>query len=243
MTDKDYELLSQYIDSELSPGAADVLRQRLTKEPGLQANLERMQAVDQSLQMAFSGPDSGRVPTEVIDLLQPEPTGARVIPFPSRKSRSGWGFAIAASLVAACGLVLTQDWQNGATISLDSMDGDALLSQMLDQSPSRGDAWEDLSDGRQFRAVLSFPHITGHWCREYLMSEDTGLSRGVACRTEGKWITHVSVPDHSLNGSSSEYRPAGANNPSSIAEFIDSFANDIPLDANQEAELIAEGWE
>ena len=113
---------------------------------------------------------------------------------------------------------------------------------MLDQAPSRGDGWDNLSDGRQFRAVLSFPHITGNWCREYLTSGGTGHSRGIACRTEGKWITHVSVPDQSLNGSITEYRPAGADNPSSIADFIDSFANDIPLDAVQEAKLIAQDW-
>lgn len=241
MTDNDYELLSQYIDGELPSGAADQLRQRLTQEPDLQLSLERMAAVDQSLQMAFSGPGSERVPAQVTELLQP--ASAEVIPFPTRQGRSGRGFAIAASLVAACGLVLTQTWQNGVTGESESKGGDVLLSQVLEQSPSRGDGWENLADGRQFRAVLSFPHKSGHWCREYLMSEGSGHSRGIACRTEGNWVAHISVPDQSLNGSITEYRPAGANNPNSIADFIDSFSNDIPLNTSQEAELIADGWE
>lgn len=241
MTDKDYELLSQYIDGELSSGAADELRQRLAEDSGLQAQLQRMQAVNQSVQKAFSGIEREQVPAEVSELLQP--AGAKVIPFPSRQGRSRVGFAIAASLVATCGLVLTQNWQDSATGSPASIGGDTLLSQVLEQSPSRGDGWDSLADGRQFRAVLSFPHISGQWCREYLLSEDSGNSRGIACRTQGNWVTHVSVAEQTLNGATAEYRPAGADNPDAIANFIDSFANDIPLDSGQEENLISDGWE
>ena len=237
MNDQDYELLSQYLDGELPAAAALELKQRLLQEPQLRAEYEAMRKVNRSVQQAFSSAASTEVPAKVARLLQPAPATA----LPGRQPRNAWGLAVAASLVAVCGLVLSQNWLNTGSAPVP---GDILLSEALEQSQSRGDGWESLADGRQFRAVLSFPHKTGSWCREYLMAEDSGHSRGIACRTEGKWITHISVPGQEPgNDSADQYRPAGAASPDVIGGFMSDYAGDIPLDASQEAALIAEGWD
>ena len=241
MNDKDYELLSQHLDGELPAADALELKQRLLREPDLRASFEEMRTVNRALQQAFSCAESTQVPPRVAQLLQPAAQSTAAKASPGRQQRSPWGFAVAASLVAVCGLVLSQNWLNtGASPAA----GDVLLSDALEQSQSRGDGWENLADGRRFRAVLSFPHKTGGWCREYLMAEESGHSRGIACRTEGRWITHISVAGQdSGNDSADQYRPAGAANPDVIGGFMSNYAGDIPLDANQEAELIAEGWD
>ena len=102
MDERDLELLSQYMDGELSVEAAQDLRQRLIAEPQLRASLERMQKADQSVKQAFIGTDA--VPAGIAAMLAPAGSG---------HTRTGWfRGAIAASLVVAAALVVP-DWQQG----------------------------------------------------------------------------------------------------------------------------------
>jgi len=64
----------------------------------------------------------------------------------------------------------------------------------------------------------------------------------VACRDGDTWATTV-LANVELAAPAAEYRPAGAGDSDAIAAFIDENAADIPLDARQEAELIARRWQ
>jgi hypothetical protein len=155
------------------------------------------------------------------------------VPLPHRRL-ANWGFALAASLVVA--VAATQLVQQGSQPSADTM-----LSAALDNI-SRGSGWETLADGRNVRSVLSFQSTSGAWCREYLMADGDAAWHGVACRQDEGWATAV-LASTELAESSTEYRPAGATDSVDIANFIDLNAADIPLDARQEAELIARDWQ
>jgi hypothetical protein len=143
------------------------------------------------------------------------------------------GFAIAASLLAATGLLFFEASQPGSNNPLQA---DALLAQALEHSPSRAEGWNQLSDGRQVQPMLSFYSKSNGWCREYRLADHGQQLRGVACRGEKHWV-------NGIPGASGDYRPAGASDISPIQHFVDTQARDIPLSARAEAELIANGWQ
>lgn len=231
-TEQDYELLSQYLDRELSPSAAQLLEQRLETEPQLKARLCGLQSLQRQIQHAYSGIDAEAVPQRITALLQDAPV--RIVPLPHKRVMN-WGFALAASLVVAVAATQLAQWERSAGV-------DAALSVALENTPSQASGWMTLADGRNVRPVLSFQHKTGNWCREYLVAEAGASWHGVACRGDKGWSTAV-LASADLVDSGAEYRPAGADDSTEVADFIDLHAADIPLDAAGEADLIAREWQ
>ena len=238
MTEQDYELLSQYLDDELTESAAAELEQRLTKDTKLTAGLERLRLENERLKEAFNAPGLETVPARIVALLEQD-TQPSIIPLPHRRL-AGWGFALAASLVvAASALLITQG--NPAATRQSAPLADSMLSRVLEQSPSRSSGWETLADGRQARPILSFASKAGNWCREYLVSGADGYSQGVACRSDGAWVTRV-IARAQVPRTASEYRPAGSTDADQVADFIAAQAAGIALDSQQERELISRQW-
>jgi hypothetical protein len=227
MKEQDYELISQYIDGELEAGQAQALRQRLLAEPDLRAAYESMRATDSRVRNAFEGAWTQQVPVKVSALLHRD-TAA------TSQRRAAWGVAVAASVLAAAGLLLNPEWRGEES-------GDSALASVLDITPSGGPDWQLLEDGRQVRPVLSFAHVDGSWCREYLMSQDGATYRGVACRTDGQWVTGI-IDAQPLPGGTTEYRPATADDVDAVATFIVENGAGIPLSRSEEADLIASQW-
>lgn len=229
MNDHDFELLSQYIDGELDQLASRRLEQRLRAEPSLAATLAELQGQDHRLRSALSGTE--QVPARVSALLEQH---SNVVAMPRRTARPAWHYAVAASLIAAVGLVLTPSWQQAPS-------GGQMLAEALETSPSMADGWLSLEDGRQVRPVLSFQDVDGQWCREYLvLTQDQG-ERGVACREGNTWQTMVIAQAH-IPGDNGDYRPAGAGDSDKVAEFLAERARDIALSAAEEAQQIENHW-
>jgi hypothetical protein len=240
MSNQDFELLSTYLDGELDPAAARALEQRLQQEPLLARKLLQLRELQASLQLAFGdSADGTRVPVRIRELLQPQPV--RILPLPHRNNRWSTGarssVAIAASLILALGLVLMPQWQQRNPAA------DPVLSAALESSASRATGWDTLADGRQLRALLSFPSRDGSWCREYLLDSGAHTLRGVACRDDGSWEPRVTVEHTAINDSEAAYRPASADDSDPIAEFIAAKASDVAAGAEQESGLIANHWQ
>jgi hypothetical protein len=235
MNNQDYELLSQYIDGELDVSTTAQLQHRLDQDASLRQSLQAMQAVNTRVHAAFLNTDT--VPGHIPDLLGKKQSN--VVAFPQINRQSGWGFAIAASLLAASGLLM---FQNGGQMAGNFPEQDRLVSSVLGQTPSRGEGWDTLEDGSDFRPVLSFQTVSGQWCREYLLHSEASTGRGIACHTEGEWVTEV-FSSQSQPGTSTEYRPAGANDADAVANFITDQANAVALSANEEARMIANDWQ
>lgn len=228
MKDQDYELLSQYLDGELSATATSELRLRLMAEPELRAHYDRMRKVNADVHDTFNAPGSDAVPQRITQLLQSDSS--------ANKRRAGWGFAVAASLLAATGLLMNPEQ------AADSA-ADTVLTAALDNTPSRGDGWETLSDGRKLRPVLSFAHRDGSWCREYMLLQDDQSWRAVACRSAGQWTDSLRIASPAMQDSSTEYRPAGAGDIDKINAFIATHEAGIALSRKQEAEQISANWQ
>ncbi|MEQ9463649.1 MAG: hypothetical protein RJQ10_08310 [Haliea sp.] len=243
MTDRDFKLLSAYIDGELDPADASTLASRLAREPALRARLAEIEALQARLQDAARVSDGTPLPARIRDLLQPQPNGIRALPhrlarFPGSLRQ---GLAIAASLTAVAALLLVPQWQSGH----DREGRDTLLAAALETLPSRASGWDTLGDGRQLRTVLSFPNHEGSWCREYVLTDaGAGSSvRGVACRDGGSWTTRIVTPQNQLPGrDEAAYRPASAGDSRDIASFIDQNAAGDVAGPKKEAELITRSW-
>jgi hypothetical protein len=230
MNEQDYQLLSQYLDGELDELSASRLQQRLQAEPELKSTLNKLGEMDNRVKGAFEGQD--QAPQRLIDMLRPTPSN--VVAFPTRQPRPAWQYAIAASLVAAAGLLLMPNSQNSAPTG-------PTLASVLESTPSMASGWETLADGRDIRPVLSFRDIEGSWCREFLVADSGDGERGVACRENGNWHTQV-LAAADIPGPSSEFRPAGAGDADVIADYLAQRAADIALSAQEEQALIAADW-
>jgi hypothetical protein len=239
MTDRDYELLSQYLDGELDAGAAAALEQRLAEEPDLADLLARLRRLDADIAASVCASATDSVPEHVAALLRDD---GKVVPLrrPLRRTlhRAAWPAALAASVVAALALLLVpgEDGQQPLTGS------DALLASALESEPSRAEGWVTLTDGRALQPVLTFPDRDGNWCREFLLRDDDQDWRGVACREAGRWETQV-VARETFLAAEEAYRPAGAGDNDKVAGFITRNAADIALGASEEQALIASDWQ
>lgn len=247
MTYTDEELLSQYLDGELGAVDASQLEQRLAAEPQLQASYQSMRKTNETLKSTFNSTRARAVPARIISTVQqsgssPSKTSGNVVPFPGRQRKASWGFAIAASIMAASGLLLVQG--TGQQLAGPSPAADTLLAQALEITPSRGEEWDVLEDGREVRPVLTYARVGGGWCREYLLADQTGQSRGIACKRDGgTWITEAVDTMAQQSVSSDEYRTAGAGDSDKIATFTGNNATGIALSAEQEQALIAARWQ
>ncbi|TDG13553.1 hypothetical protein E2F43_08440 [Seongchinamella unica] len=230
MNEQDYQLLSQYLDGELNDIAARQLEQRLQAEPQLRASLEEMGKLDDRVKQAFAGTD--KAPQRIVAMLRP---ASNIVSFPARRQRRAWQYAVAASLVAAAGVLLAPQWQQNAPAG-------PTLAGILETTPSMAAGWKTLADGSQVRPVLSFHSMDGNWCREYLLSVSGEAQRGVACREAGQWDNRV-LAAAELPGSASEFRPAGAGDADAVADFLAEHAEGIPLSAADEKALIDTHWE
>jgi hypothetical protein len=246
ITEQDYELLSQYLDGELPSGPQAQLERRLATEPALQAGLGRLQALQRQLEATYGQLGDGPVPERILALLQGAPeraaqhssATAKIVRLPARRTVYR-GFALAASLVVAVSAVLVSQWDRQ---SVETGANDSALFAALESTPSRATGWETLTDGRNLRPVLSFRNSSGNWCREYLVGDSEGHWHGVACRGSEGWANEVLTATQ-LADSSDQYRPAGAADSMDVADYIDRNANGIPLDAREEANIMARGWQ
>ncbi len=250
MITKDEELLSQYLDSELNTQESQQLEQRLANDSALQLMLDEMRNMDQTLKNSYQTSRARTVPARILDMLSkplsqsssPSKAEGDVIPFPTRQRKARWSFAIAASVMAASGLLLVQGTGQQLADQSSGAGADTLLSQALENIQSRGNGWEILSDGRKVRPVLTYARLGGGWCREYLLSTEVETSRGIACRqSEGNWVNEV----HEVQPAASEsleYRTAGAGESDKVAQFMSNSADGIALNGEREEELIATKW-
>jgi hypothetical protein len=246
MTKQDEELLSRYLDGELPAPEALHLQNRLDADPQLQLRFQRMQEVNETLKSTFNNPAARTVPVRIISMLtrsgvQSKVSAPNVVAFSGRQRKASWSFAIAASIMAASGLLFVQG--TGQQLAGPASAPDVQLAQELETAPSKAEGWDVLTDGRQVRLVLTYARIGGGWCREYLLSAQGEHSHGIACRRDqGTWITETLDIQAQQAASPNEYRTAGAGDSDQVANFIESSAADIALSAQKEQELISTGW-
>ncbi|MEM8562142.1 MAG: hypothetical protein AAGF57_07890 [Pseudomonadota bacterium] len=233
ISEHDHELLSRYLDGELSEQELALLRKRLASELSLNRHLKEMRALQSKIQAVYEDMARGDAPAPIRQMLEHPRTQAGAL---RSRRLTHWGYGLAASLIVAAGAVQI------STQKHDVNDPDQLLSIALDDSESMASGWEALADGRKLRPVLSFQSTSGDWCREYMLADGDLRWHGVACRHDGTWSTDV-VASVEPTDESAAYRPAGASTSEAVNNYISASAADIPLSLSEEAGLIARDWQ
>jgi len=229
---KDDELLSRWLDGELDAGLSASLEHRLTLEPELADKLRAFEHNDSALRAMYRRSAQAPSPALSARIL------ASDLPRVDTNPKTGWrNMAIAASMTLAVALGLVLQGQGPA----DALAMDPLLADALETIPSRAEGWDTLEDGRELRAVLTFPAADGAWCREFMTATEEGHWRGVACRHEGSWVTQVIGREVFLEQSQG-YQAASAQDSNAIARFIDATATDVALSLAQEQSLLSTSW-
>ena len=228
------ELLSRFLDGDLSSGEQADLEEKLANDASLRARFESFKQQDDLLKASFRAKSTTVSPILVARLQKDDTQTA-----PSRWQRQATGLGLAASVVLAVTVGLMGLQAGPGTENRFEMD--TSLAQALSQTPSRAEGWDALDDDRNFRAVLTFPAASGNWCREFMVARSEDHWRGVACRHDGSWVTQVMAREVFLEESNS-YRTASAADVDQVSRFIDAEATDVALSAGQEAAVIDANW-
>lgn len=228
------ELLSRYMDGEATSEEVTSVEARLETDKAFAARLDIFKHNDALLKSSHASRGMD-VPPGLAARLACEQA-----PSVKTKGFRTPAFALAASLTMAIGLGLALQLAGTDTDSTPRMD--RALASALETKPSRAEGWDRLADGRELRAVLTFPAADGNWCREFMLATQDSHWRGVACREANTWVTQVIGREVFLDRETG-YRPAGANDNDSVARFIDNTAADVALSRKQELNVIASGWQ
>lgn len=258
MTNKDMdktddEILSSYIDGELSRDEADALTERLANEPALMQRLEALRSADSAVRDVYAAIDDAPLPDAVLDLFEQKPsedTADNVVAFPVRGFRQFLQapVAIAASVALIAGVLLADIFRQGTIPAFDevslvagTIDAQSGLHDLLENSASG--VPRDLGNGATAELVLSFEDSSGDFCRQLAVSETGRSAHGVACRRGDAWQLEVVAYGVPASPTGQFTMAAGAI-PEAVTTAVDGLIGaGETLDREQEILIISEGWE
>lgn len=206
------EVLSAYLDDELSVGQRSAVELRLKSDSAARARLEDMGAVDVALRQAF--------PAEKSHM-------DRLVAVTQAKTQAPRVFAIAAA--AVLGLFLGRFAMN------DSRDAFAISREQALVLDTRVSGERFSTREGAVEVVLTFQSDAGDLCRQFRLSPES--VDVFACRnSEAGWYMVAAQPAPI----GSAYIPAGASSP--IDAAISQLGPGEALDVEQERALINSEW-
>jgi hypothetical protein len=165
------------------------------------------------------------------------------------KPRRRRKYAIAAGVVlCAAGAASYLTWRGGAESANDPVtallriEPDTPLHRVLESTPS-AELVNVPADDAALRALLTFRAKDGRFCREFEILAGTRGSTGVACRAQGKWHAEVVMSAAAAPPSDNYYTPAGDSDEPAVSDVVDRLIRGDPLGAQDEARVLASGWE
>ncbi len=234
----DDELLSAYLDGELSAEREAELERRLEAIPALALKLERLSEANAALRDAYAPVAEEPMPQRVLDAIRRKPGTVRL------------PLAVAASVTLAIGVMLGLliAPQNDTPLTgLLTGNGDVARGSGLHDTLETWPSGNARAIGADLMAtpVLSFESREGGYCREIEIAGADVSAAALACRSDGGWRVEalgiLAVPAQGGGQPGGEFRPAGQAS-SAIDAAIDERILGDPLDAAAEAELIESAW-
>lgn len=174
------EILSAYLDEEVTPQERAAIEAALEASPSARARLERIEANDRALRAAnplktvrLDDPLARRIRAS---FAQSAPAGEARASF-LKTHRAAFG-ALAAGLV---GVIAGQSLEMAPlSVGSEAIGASAALARVLDEQPSGVER-----DG--VRVLFSFNAKDGAPCRQFAAASTHANAEGVACRDGGVW--------------------------------------------------------
>lgn len=221
LEEKDYELISQSLDGQLSPEQDAAFKKRLLQEPELNREYQNLKANDDKLKKAFATIDDKPLPQGLDKLLNDTP---------QQKKSSNIRYLAMAASVLAVSVLSYFGIQNDNSMAMSPA-----LTAALNNTPSMTPV--QLDDDTQFIVNQTFRHKDGFICRVY-MTQDTSIrARSVACKKKQKWQLEageqsvLSQDEHFVTASDQD---ANAN----VDHYLSLYKQGEQLTAEQEASYI-----
>ncbi len=235
------DMLSAYLDGELSPEERARVAAALAADPALAARLEALDAATRRFADAICETDAAPMPAGVEDLLRPK--ADNVVSFrPRKREQPKWAApaAMAASLLAL--VVAAGVFSNGPgganeslLIAAGPVDRASALHRALDRTPSA----ENAAIGKaRISPVATFRIASGDLCREFVASQDKDAVRAVACREDRQWTVKIAATEAAIAGG---YQPASGP-AAAISAYVDSAIEGDALGPDKERALIDAKW-
>lgn len=236
------EILSAFLDNELSEPEMNAVRDQIALDPALADRLAELASVDAELLRHYGAIDQQPLPEAIMSLLEPPAPVARpdnVVAFPWwRRLKEHSGKAVAAAVVA--GFAMTQ-WPGSPAVDDPAWPS---IAQVLEQQPS-GQAYEIHFDATVMPR-LTFRNQAGDWCRQFRVDSAAGASEQIACRDgRGDWDSVVEVqvssaPDSPNSPNSPKYQTASGG--SVLDDELDRMMAGQPVAPDGEAALLGRRW-
>lgn len=256
--ERDNEMLSAYLDGELSRAEADAMAKRLAREPDLAERLETLRSVDHAAVAAFRAVDERPIPARILDLIGEDEqdrhgdvsgTGNVVqLRKPAIVRLFQTPVAIAASVALVAGFFLSEMLGNGGdgesgAVYASRVPRDSDLHAVFDRGLS-GEPVE-LQEGRIAEPVLTFRSTDGSYCRQVRITGAADPADTLACRRNGNWdVELVSFGGAASAAPGTPYGQASSGGAAAMRAAIDRvMGREPPLGRTEEAEIIGEGWE
>lgn len=247
------EILSAYIDSELSADEQAAVRAAISKDAALARRLEALKAPDRLIAAAYGDIAEAPMPESVMALLysgggpagEAKRGGGNVLAFPGPRvfrAAAPWGAALAASIALAIGVGVGVELASSPASDGVLLAGPATsaLAVALDTTSS-GNSFEIADSGARITPVLSFRSVDGAPCREFAVSNGANAQRAVACRDSDGWSVKIAVavdPAAAPDG----YATASSAISAQFDNAVEAMIAGDPMAPADEQEMIARRW-
>lgn len=249
----DDELLSAFLDAELSESDMERVRQAINDNEELANRIAELSMADTLVQQTFSEIDNKPVPEAITQLLTTEPNTAtesdsspekpsdNVIQFPwwqrtGQKIKNG----------------LQQNYGVAAAIALTLVITSPMFTSLVSDNPSQ--QWAEvnnilthqqsgtevtLDDGQIIQPQASFISKNNQFCRQFYRQQNASATENIACREDQQWQLVASVTvEKSLSGT--QYNTAS--NDKALETTIDELIKGRFLNAAEESQAINNNW-
>jgi hypothetical protein len=238
--------LSAFLDGELAPTEMEALSLALETDAGLAARMERLGSANTAYLGAIGAIDGAPMKASLKAAMETPPT-AKVIAF---QPRSLGAFvtqhrAIAASLVCAAavwGLMSSMAGPGADDPLAPGADGMIVASSPVHRMLETGRTGEvvTISAGVSATPRLTFASDDGGFCRQFDVMNGESASAAIACREGDGWKTQVVA--YGLPKPSGDFQTASAARSPVLEAFLDQRMSGAPMNAEDEAKLLAGGW-
>lgn len=248
MNSVDIQLLSAYMDSELTPFEKENVEQRLSDDAAFWSLLQKLRQQDLCLRDAVGEIEKAPLPAALENLLNipanddtaPQKTEQAVSQPPKKRVAlfSALRVPMAAAVMLATALLLIGRTVYKGPDETPAFVRDAPVQIHISQALSSIVAGTTLHfEHGLITEILAFVRKDGALCKHYVEKNKGNLYEAVACYEEGNWINPVATTSIEPYLAGDEYAPAGLEG-SPVDTYIQEVIDGTSLTIEQERALM-----
>jgi negative regulator of sigma E activity len=246
------ELLSAYLDGELSGDDLKRVEQALTTDTAAKKRFAQLRRSDEMVNTVAASIDDEPLPDAIAQLLGPSKEAGddkNVVAFTPKERRPSvnrWALPLAASIALAIGFgggAALGPFSNGANAPLEMAmitPGNPLFAVLEKNASGKAIA---LDEKQKAEVRLTFQDADSKFCREFLVGNQLNATSAVACREgQNQWQVRIAAESQPFSNDDGGYSTASSEG-EIFGAAVDQMMASEPLDGDSEQKLIASRWQ